>query len=96
MGDQAQYYAVSLQPFLILVIILLQTLICFNFIQSELLKQNVVPSRDGYLWVNADYKPSDVDQGQSSWGNLGAESSHSSAYKILDPKIFDPVWRGRA
>lgn len=40
MGDQAQRYAVSLQTLLILVILHLQTLICFNFIQSELARQN--------------------------------------------------------
>lgn len=64
MSDQAQCYAVSLQTLPILVILYLQNLICFNLIQSELVKQNVVPSRDVYLWADADYKSSDVDQEQ--------------------------------
>lgn len=86
MSDQAQCYAVSLQTLLILVILYLQNLICFNLIQSELVKQNVVPSRDVYLWADADYKSSDVDQEQPPRGKSGAESPHPSAY--LQPIRF--------
>lgn len=87
MSDQAQCYAVSLQTPLILVILYLQTLICFNLIQSELVKQNVVPSRDVYLWA-------DADSVRKIGGGKPTPFSLPSTYKILDLEIFDLVRRG--
>lgn len=66
MTEQAQCYAVSLAKSLIIVVSLLDTLVCFSVIQSEVVKQNQVLSRDIYLWINAYYKPSNVDQEQPS------------------------------
>lgn len=94
MSDQAQCYAVSLQTPLILVILYLQTLICFNLIQSELVKQNVVPSRDVYLWADADYKSSGTASLRKIGGGKPTPFSLPSTYKILDLEIFDLVRRG--
>lgn len=80
MGDQAQCYAVSLQTHLILVILHLQTLICFNFIQSELAKQNGFPSRDVYLWVEADYNSSGT--AASMWKIGGEKPGLPSTYLL--------------